>query len=84
MLERFLLLFALLLPLAVMADDAPASVEDNIRAMDLDHDGMVTAHEMREFLEKKHGKDYQPELLDTLEARAGSKSCASPFSRSFY
>ncbi len=64
--------------------EANTSVEDNIRAMDTDHDGMVTAHEMRIFLQNKHGKNYQPELMDELEARAGEKSCASPFSRSRY
>ena len=83
MLSRLLLL-TLLLPLPVVADEAQPSVEDNIRAMDTDHDGMVTAHEMRVFLEKKHGKDYQQDLMNELEAKAGEKSCASPFTKSFY
>ena len=81
---RFTILVALLLPLPAMADESQPSVADNIRAMDTDHDGMVTAHEMRVFLETRNGKDYAQELLDELEAKAGAKSCASPFSRSFY
>ena len=84
MVVRFTILLALLLPAAAPADDAQPSVEDNIRAMDTDHDGMVTAHEMRVFLEKKNGKDYKQDLMDELEAKAGAKSCASPFTRSFY
>lgn len=84
MFVRYLILFTMLLPLVAVADDQQPSVEDNIRAMDTDHDGMVTAHEMRVFLEKKHGKDYQQDLMDELEAKAGAKSCASPFTRSFY
>lgn len=81
---RFLILLVVMFPLMAAADEPQPSVEDNIRAMDTDHDGMVTAHEMRVFLEKKHGKDYQKEMLDELEAKAGAKSCASPFTRSFY
>ena len=82
---RPLILTALLLPLAVLADDASQpSVADNIRAMDTDHDGMVTAHEMRVFIEARKGKDYEQVMLDELEAKAGAKSCASPFTRSFY
>lgn len=81
---RFLLLLVVMFPWMAAADEPQPSVEDNIRAMDTDHDGMVTAHEMRVFLEKKHGKDYQKDMLDELEAKAGAKSCASPFTRSFY
>lgn len=84
MFPRFLILLALLLPVIAVAEDAQPSVEDNIRAMDTDHDGMVTAHEMRVFLEKKNGKDYKQDLMDELEAKAGARSCASPFTRSFY
>lgn len=83
---RAFLLSSCLLPACVQAADAaPApSVEDNIRAMDRDHDGMVNVSEMRAFLEARHGKDYRRELLDEMEVKAGAKSCASPFSRSLY
>lgn len=80
-----LLLFLMLIsPLAVLADDATPSVEDNIRAMDTNHDGMVTVTEVRAYLEARSGKGYKHELLDEMEAKANSKSCASPFSQSFY
>ena len=79
-----LLLSILLMPCHALAEEPLSSVEENIRAMDTDHDGMVTAHEMRVFLEKKHGKDYQQELLQALESDASAKSCASPFTKSFY
>jgi Ca2+-binding EF-hand superfamily protein len=72
------------IPFAAIAEEPVPSVEDNIRAMDTDHDGIVTAHEMRVFLEKKHGKDYQQEVMDELEKKAEAKSCASPFTKSFY
>lgn len=82
-----ILLLIMLLPATALADGqvAPAtSVEDNIRAMDKDRDGMVTATEIRAFLEAKNGKGYKHDLLDEMEAKAGAKSCASPFSQSFY
>lgn len=78
------ILLFLTLPVAAFAADIQPSVEDNIRAMDTDHDGMVTAHEMRVFLEKKNGKDYKQDLMDELEVKAGTRSCASPFTQSFY
>lgn len=67
----------------VVADEATPSVEDNIRAMDTNRDGMVTVHEVRVFLELKNGKGYQQELLDELEGKTG-RSCASPFSKSAF
>ena len=84
---RTLILLAATLSLPAVAEEsksAEPSVADNIRAMDTDHDGIVTAHEMRVFLEKKNGKDYKQDLMDELEAKAGAKSCASPFTKSFY
>ena len=83
---RFLLL-SLLLPAAVWAveNDAPTlSVEENIRNMDKDHDGMVSMSEIRAHLEAQNGKGYRSELLDEMTARADGRSCSSPFSRSFY
>ncbi|MGJ0535036.1 MAG: hypothetical protein ACR65W_17505 [Methylocystis sp.] len=61
-----------------------ASVEDNIRNMDKDHDGMVSISEVRAYLEAQNGKGYRSELLDEMSAKADARSCASPFSRSFY
>ncbi len=80
---RCLPVILLALSAAGMADDATPSVEDNIRAMDTNKDGMVTVHEVRVFLELKNGKGYQQELLDELEGKTG-RSCASPFSKSAF
>lgn len=86
MLPRILLAGFLCLPLAALAesqaDDQPG-VEENIRAMDRDRDGMVSVSEIRTYLESKHGKGYEKALMDNLESRGGP-SCSSPFSRSFY
>jgi Ca2+-binding EF-hand superfamily protein len=60
------------------------SVEANIFAMDTDHNGMVTVEEMRIYVQSKHGSSYQNEALKKMEAAANSRSCASPFSGSFY
>lgn len=68
------------------AADAPAypTVEQNLRAMDMDNDGQVTVYELRAYLEIRHGKDYEQEVMDSLEASAKGKSCGTPFARSFY
>lgn len=82
-----LLLLLVSVPAMAWAEDrfsSVASVEDNIRSMDKDRDGMVTITEIRAFLEAQNGKGYRQELLDGMEAQAGARSCASPFSRSFY
>lgn len=87
MFPRSLLLLMVLLPAASCADDlysSAASTEDNIRNMDRDHDGMVSIAEIRTYLEAQNGKGYRRELLDEMEMKADARSCASPFSRSFY
>lgn len=91
MLNRTLLLCCLFLPFAAYAEaeknETPGnetpSVEENIRLMDRDRDGMVSVNEIRVYLESRHGKGYQREVLDGMEASSGP-SCSSPFSRSFY
>jgi len=82
--SKLLLLFVCLLPALALADANASSVEENIHAMDTDHDGQITVTEIRTFLELKHGKGYEKVLLDDMEAKAGTKSCASPFSKSLY
>jgi hypothetical protein len=86
MLVRSLLLLALSTSLAWAEEpfSSATSVEDNIRSMDKDKDGMVSIIEIRAYLETQNGKGYRRELLDEMEAKADAKSCASPFSRSFY
>lgn len=65
---------------------APAwpSVEDSIRAMDKDRDGIVTVYEVRAYIEAKHGKDYKKNVLDEMESSASGKSCSTPFAKSLY
>jgi len=73
---------------SVFADEAAVaqapSVEDNLRSMDKNHDGMVTVVEVREYLESKHGKNFQQDNLANMESSINGKSCASPFANRFY
>ncbi|NBW61032.1 MAG: hypothetical protein EBR31_04815 [Methylophilaceae bacterium] len=76
------------------ADDAPAasstiqasspSVSDNMKAMDQDHDGIITTEEISHYLQSQRGRGYKQGVLDELERVANSRSCGSPFSRSVY
>jgi hypothetical protein len=76
------LLMLLALPTLAATSEEP-SVADNIRAMDTDHDGQVSVSEIKAYLQKKYGEDYQKELLDLMERRANAKSCGSSFTRPF-
>ncbi len=60
------------------------SVEDNVAKMDSDKNGFADVFEVRAFLELKHGKDYQKDLLDKWEASASGKSCSTPFAKDLY
>lgn len=60
------------------------SVADNIAAMDKDRDGIVTVHEVREFIESKYGKGYEKNVFDAMEKSAENRSCGSSFSKSLY
>ncbi len=60
------------------------SVEDNIAAMDKDKNGFADVYEVRAFLELKHGKGYQKELLDKWESSASGNSCSTPFAKDMY
>lgn len=84
---KTLLLLGLLTALPAGAEESVSpvlSVEDNIRTMDRDHDGMVSMSEIRAHLQSLNGKGYRRELLDDMAAKAEAQSCASPFTRSFY
>ena len=60
------------------------SLEDNVIAMDTDKNGFADVYEVRAFLELKHGKGYQKEVLDRMEASASGKSCSTPFAKDLY
>jgi hypothetical protein len=60
------------------------SVADNIVAMDKDKNGFADVFEVREFLELKHGKGYEKDMLDKWEASAKGTSCSTPFAKELY
>ncbi len=60
------------------------SLEDNVLAMDTDKNGYADVFEVRAYLELKHGKGYQKEVLDRMEASASSKSCGTTFANDLY
>jgi len=71
-------------------EDAPYSslpymtVAESIAAMDADHDGIVSVHEIRVFIESTHGKGYQGKVFDDMEKSAENRSCGSSFTKSLY
>lgn len=60
------------------------SLEDNVVLMDTDKNGFADVYEVRAFLELKHGKGYEKELLDKLESSAKGSSCSTPFAKDLY
>lgn len=60
------------------------TVEDNVAAMDTDKNGFADVYEVRAFLELKHGKGYEKDVLDRMEASAKGKSCSTPFAKDLY
>ena len=60
------------------------SVEDNVLLMDTDKNGYADIFEVRAYLEKIHGRDYQKELLDKWESSASGKSCSTSFAKQLY
>jgi hypothetical protein len=69
---------------AAAAESPFITVEERLQKMDKDHDGMVTVDEVRAYIETVHGKDFNKPVMDEMVSAANSKSCGSPFSRSFY
>lgn len=60
------------------------TVEDNIKLMDTDKNGFADVFEVRAFLELKHGKGYEKEVLDKMEASASGRSCSTPFAKELF
>jgi hypothetical protein len=75
---------------AYAKEDAPyfslpyMTVAESIAAMDTDHDGIVSVHEIRVFIESTHGKGYQGKVFDDMEKSAENRSCGSSFTKSLY
>ena len=89
MILKPLIVVVLTLPFNLACADQSAapkepSVEENIQAMDKDHDGVVSVYEVRAYIEAKHGKGYKKDVLDEMESSASGKSCKTPFSNSIY
>jgi hypothetical protein len=78
-------LLLLMICMPVMAAEAVVvpSVEDNLREMDKDRNGIVTVSEVRVFIESKHGKGYEKEILDKMESVSG-QSCGTSFAQSLF
>jgi hypothetical protein len=60
------------------------SVEENLRIMDKDGNGLVTASEVRAYLQLKHGAAYEKAILDKMQSTESGASCGTPFAQSFY
>lgn len=60
------------------------TVEDNVVSMDTDKNGFADASEVRAFLELKHGKGYQSEVLERFEASIKGTSCGTPFASTLH
>jgi hypothetical protein len=78
-------LLLLMICMPVMAAEAVVvpSVEDNLREMDKDRTGIVTVSEVRVFIETRHGKGYEKEILDKMESVSG-QSCGTSFAQSLF
>ena len=57
------------------------SVEDNVVKMDSDKNGFADVDEVRAFLQLKHGKDYQRNVLDRWLVASKGQSCGTNFAK---
>lgn len=90
---RLLSLLAVL-PLPAVAADAMApdaapnrdrpGLEQRFAEMDTNRDGLVTASEIRAYLESKHGKGYARLALDKMQAAEQGASCGTVFAQRLY
>jgi hypothetical protein len=68
----------------VNGEYAGPSVADQVALMDKDHNGFADVFEVRAYLELKHGKDYEKDLLDRWAITATAKSCGTSFAKELY
>ena len=57
------------------------SVEDNVAKMDTDKNGFADVDEVRAFLQQKHGKDYEKDVLDNWLVASKGHSCGTNFAK---
>lgn len=60
------------------------TVEENMQQLDSNHDGIVTAQEIREHIQSIHGKDYEQATLDKWVKSMDGASCGTPFAKRLY
>ncbi len=53
------------------------TVEEKVVEMDADKNGFADVYEIREYLAKRHGDDYQKTVLDRWEFNANPNSCGT-------
>lgn len=53
------------------------TVEEKVAEMDTDDNGFADVYEVRAYLAKKHGDDYQKSILDRWEFNANPNSCGT-------
>ena len=58
-----------------------SSVEENVVKMDTDKNGFADVDEVRAFLQLKHGKDFQKNVLDRWLVAAKGHSCGTNFAK---
>lgn len=57
------------------------TVEENVVSMDTDKNGFADVDEVRTFLQLKHGKDYQKNVLDRWLVASKGASCGTNFAK---
>jgi hypothetical protein len=57
------------------------TVEENVVKMDTDKNGFADVDEVRAFLQLKHGKDYEKDVLDQWLVASKGHSCGTNFAK---
>jgi hypothetical protein len=57
------------------------TVEENVIKMDTDKNGFADVDEVRAFLQLKHGKDYEKDVLDQWLVASKGQSCGTNFAK---
>lgn len=77
---------------SALAEDTPlsfgvsgeANVADNIRMMDTNRDGLVSADEVAAYIRQKSSLRFDDQTLKQLDAEMQGRRCGSPFSGAMY